>query len=257
MDFQSENSHSKNKSYKPFLAIVVPTYNEATNLPHLVKRLFLLKIPKTLLIIVDDSSPDGTAEIALKLAQNPSYELKLIQRRGKMGLGTAYVEGFSLAIRENAEYIVQMDADLSHQPEYIPAFMEKLKNADLVIGSRYVSGGGSDKEWSFARKTLSTFGNFCIRITAGLKVKDATSGFKAFHRATLLSLNLSQFKCKGFGFQAEVAYKCERKKFTISEYPIIFENRTRGTSKMSLFIIFEAVWRLLLIRFKEMKNLNS
>ena len=119
MDFQSENIHLKNKRHKPFLAIVVPTYNEATNLPELVERLFLLKIPKTLLIIVDDSSPDGTAEIALNLAQNPSYELKLIQRRGKMGLGTAYVEGFSLAIRENAEHIIQMDADLSHDPNDI------------------------------------------------------------------------------------------------------------------------------------------
>jgi dolichol-phosphate mannosyltransferase len=250
MDFQSGDIHSKNKSDKPFLAIVIPTYNEAANLPHLVERLFSLKIPKTLLIIVDDSSPDGTAETALKLAQNPNYALKIIKREGKMGLGTAYVEGFSLAIRENAEHIIQMDADLSHQPEYIPAFMDKLKNADLVIGSRYVCGGGSDKEWSIPRKALSTFGNFCIRITAGLKVKDATSGFKAFRKATLLSLDLSQFKCKGFGFQAEVAYACERKNFTILEYPIIFENRTRGTSKMSLFIIFESICRLLLIRFK-------
>ena len=252
MNFQLGAIHPSNKSDKTFLAIVIPTYNEATNLPHLVERLFSLKIPKTLLIIVDDSSPDGTAGIALKLAQNPNYELKLIQRQRKMGLGTAYVEGFSLAIRENAEHIIQMDADLSHQPEYIPAFLDRLKNADLVIGSRYVSGGGSDEGWSLARKTLSAFGNSCIRITAGLKVKDATSGFKAFNKTTLLSLDLSQFKCKGFGFQAEVAYACERKNFTIFEYPIIFENRTRGTSKMSLFIIFETIWRLLSIRFKEL-----
>ena len=234
----------------PTVAIVVPTYNEAENLPELVERLFALDIPNPRLIVVDDSSPDGTADVARKLAQKHEGRLELIQREAKLGLGSAYVLGFAHALKQGADYVLQMDADLSHPPEYITAFLRALGEADVVVGSRYVPGGGVDETWSPLRRLSSYMGNFGIRAITGLKVRDTTSGFKAFRGSVLRSLDLEQFRCTGFGFQAEVAYACELRRFTVVEHPIVFTDRTRGRSKMSIGIALEAIWRLSPLRFK-------
>ena len=232
------------------VAVVVPTYNEATNLPELAERLFGLPIPNVRLIVVDDNSPDGTAQVAKELAKRFDGRLEIIQRKGRQGLGTAYVEGFARALAEGADYVVQMDADLSHTPEYIPGLLQTLKRADVVVGSRYVSGGGVDGRWSFQRRLLSYLANLGIRTVGGLRVKDVTSGFKAYRVGALRQIEPTQFQCKGFGFQAEVAHACQRQGQRVIEYPIVFVDRTKGRSKMSLFIVLEAFWRLLLLRWR-------
>ena len=176
--------------------------------------------------------------------------MSVIERESKLGLGTAYVRGFSQALEEGAEYIVQMDADLSHAPEYIPEFIEALEAADVVVGSRYTDGGGADEDWNLKRRLMSSLANLSIRIVSGVKVKDATTGFKAFRATALRSLNLEEFHCRGFGFQAEVAYACQEVGHKVVEKPIIFYDRTAGKSKMSLGIIFEAMWRLTILRLR-------
>ena len=232
------------------VVVIVPTYNEAENLPKLVERLFALDIPNSRLIVVDDNSPDGTAQVAMHLAHQLDGRLELITRQGKGGLGTAYVEGFSRALSQGAGYVIQMDADLSHPPEHIPAFLETLRAADVVVGSRYVVGGGVDAGWGLGRRFLSYFANLGIRIVGGLKVKDATSGFKGFRASALRSLELEEFRCRGFGFQTEVAHACQRLGHKVVEYPIVFVDRAHGQSKMSLSIVVEAIWRLLTLRWR-------
>lgn len=235
---------------EPLVVVVVPTYNEAQNLRELARRIFALRTPNVRLIVVDDGSPDGTGEVANELERQYNGRVELIQRGRKLGLGTAYVRGFSRALEMKADYVLQMDADLSHRPEYIPDLLGDLANADVVVGSRYVAGGGVDDEWELPRRMLSSFGNVGIRTIAGLRVRDATSGFKAFRGGTLGSLDLAQFRCKGFAFQAEVAHACQRKGYSVVEHPIIFEKRAAGRSKMSMGIIIEAIWRLFPLRWK-------
>ena len=232
------------------LAVVVPTYNEAANLPQLAERLFGLGIPNTTLIVVDDSSPDGTADVAETLAEELSGRVEVIRRGAKQGLGTAYVDGFRRALAGGADYVVQMDADLSHAPEYIPEFLRALEQADVVVGSRYAPGGGTDKTWSVKRRLLSVLSNYGIRAVGGIDVKDATSGFKAYRADALSSLELGRLQCKGFGFQVEVAKACQRQGHKVVEQPILFVDRVRGESKMSLSIVAEASWRLLLLRWR-------
>ena len=232
------------------VAVVVPTYNEAENLPELARRIFGLGIADARLIVVDDGSPDGTAEVARGLTERFDGRVELIERLGKHGLGTAYVEGFSRALNDGAEYVVQMDADLSHAPEDIPALLEALREADVAVGSRYVPGGGVDRKWKASRRLLSYLANVAIRLVAGLKVRDATSGFKAFRAVSLGMLDPVEFRCRGFGFQSEVAHACQRLGFNIVEHPIVFVDRAEGKSKMSLTIALEASWRLLPLRWK-------
>ena len=234
----------------PIVAVVVPTYNEAENLPLLARRLFQLKLPNTRLIVVDDGSPDGTGEVATTLASEYGERLILIQRGRKMGLGTAYVDGFSRALAEGAQYVVQMDADLSHSPENVPELIRRLGEADVVVGSRYVLGGGFDDSWGPPRRLLSRAGNLGIRATTGVRVRDTTSGFKAFRSRVLASLDFAKLRSKGFAFQAEVASACQRKGFSVVEHPITFAARANGESKMSVGIVLEAIWRLLPLRWK-------
>lgn len=234
----------------PKVAVVVPTYNEAENLPVLAERLFALDVPEVVLIVVDDGSPDGTGEVAKQLARRYDGRVELVQRHRKEGLGPAYVAGFAHALDAGADFIVQMDADLSHQPEYIPEFIDALGEADVVIGSRYVSGGGVDEDWGIMRRLISSGGNWGIRTVTGVKVRDATGGFKAFRRSVLRSLDFSQIRCAGFGFQAEINHACERMGFAVIERPITFIDRTMGKSKMSLGIMVEAMWKLLPLRWK-------
>ena len=234
----------------PTVAVVVPTYNEAENLPVLAERLFALDIASLTIIVVDDGSPDGTGEVAKQLAAQYDGRVELVQRRRKEGLGPAYIAGFSRALDAGADFIVQMDADLSHQPEYIPRFIDALADADVVIGSRYVSGGGVDEHWGVLRRLISSGGNMGIRAVTGVKVKDATGGFKAFRQDVLRSIDFSQIRCAGFGFQAEINHTCERMGYALTEHPIIFIDRTMGKSKMSLGIMIEAMWKLLPLRWK-------
>ena len=232
------------------VAVVVPTYNEAENLPELFARLSALAIPHLRLIIVDDGSPDGTAATAADLEGDFAGSVDVIQRGSKQGLGTAYVAGFRHALASGAGSVVQMDADLSHSPEYVPQMLSALAHADVVVGSRYAKGGGSDESWGLSRRMLSSLGNLGIRLVGGIGVRDATSGFKAFRADALSRLDMGEFRCAGFGFQAEVAHSCERLGLRVVEHPIIFVDRTKGASKMSAHIVFEAIWRLLPYRFK-------
>ena len=232
-------------------AIVVPTYNEAENLPLLAERIFSLGVPDLRIIVVDDNSPDGTAEVARNLNEQYDNRLDLVERQSKNGLGTAYKVGFRHAIERQANYVIQMDADLSHAPEYIPEFLRELEHADVVVGSRYTEGGGVDKEWRFRRHALSALANYGIRAVVGLKVKDSTTGFKAFRTDALRTIDFDGFRCKGYGFQAEVAYACQRKGHRVVEYPITFYDRAHGESKLSLSIILEAFWRLFLLRWQK------
>ena len=233
-----------------YAAIVVPTFNEAENLPLLAERLFALRVPDLRMVVVDDNSPDGTAEVARKLNEQYDNRIDLIERQSKDGLGTAYKVGFRHAIEQGAGYVLQMDADLSHAPEYIPDFLKTLQQSDVVVGSRYTQGGGVDKDWRFRRHLLSSLANYGIRAVVGLKVKDATTGFKAFRADVLNALNFDEFRCKGFGFQAEVAYACQRRDYRIVEHPITFYDRAHGESKLSMGIIMEALWRLFILRWR-------
>ncbi len=232
------------------IAVVVPTYNEAENLPVLAERLFALNLPGLIVIVVDDGSPDGTGEVAQRLAEGYDGRVELVQRHKKEGLGPAYIAGFSHALDAGADFIVQMDADLSHQPEYVPQFIAALEDADVVVGSRYVEDGGVDEHWGILRRFISSGGNWGIRTVTGVKIKDATGGFKAFREGVLRSIDFTQIRCAGFGFQAEVNYTCEHLGYTVVEHPIIFMDRTMGKSKMSLGIMIEAMWKLLLLRWK-------
>ena len=230
--------------------VVVPTYNEAENLPELAERLFALDVSDIRIIVVDDGSPDGTAQVARTLAERYGGRIQLIERQGKQGLGTAYTDGFARALEDGADYVVQMDADLSHAPEQVPAMLKALRKADVVVGSRYVSGGGVDKSWTVSRRILSSLANFGIRVVAGLKVKDVTSGFKAFRADALSRLDPAEFRCRGFGFQSEVAHACQRLRLNVVEHPIVFVDRAEGESKMSLWIALEAFWLLLPLRLR-------
>ena len=242
----------ENRMTAPRVAVVVPTYNEAENMPELVSRLFSLGIDGLRLYVVDDNSPDGTAEVARRLSDERGGGIEVISRRAKLGLGTAYVAGFARALEDGCDYVAQMDADLSHSPDHLPAMLRKLRDADVVVGSRYTEGGGSDPSWGFKRRLLSAFGNHVIRLVTGLEVRDVTSGFKAYTAAALRSLDMEAFRCAGFGFQSEVAYQCQSRGHVALEHPIIFMDRTRGKSKMSLHIIAEAVWKLTLLRLRKL-----
>ena len=232
------------------VAVVVPTYNEADNLPELAKRLFELGIDDLRLYVVDDGSPDGTAEVAHALSERYDGRIHVTSRSGKQGLGTAYIAGFKRALDDGNDFVAQMDADLSHPPEQVPAMIERLEQADVVVGSRYTACGRVDPSWSLKRRMLSAFGNHTIRLVTGVSVRDVTSGFKMFKADVLRSLDTSALRCKGFGFQAEVAHQCQAGGFTVVEHPITFIDRKRGQSKMSLHIVVEAVWRLSLLRLR-------
>ena len=232
------------------VVVVIPTYNESENLPELVERLMGLGLPGLQILFVDDNSPDGTADLAESLSSRHDGRIHVLRRPGKMGLGTAYVDGFGRALEMEADYIMEMDADLSHAPEYIPVMLELARQSDVVVGSRWTSGGGADPSWGLVRRMLSQGGSQYARLILGLDVRDTTTGFKCFRREALAGLDLQRIKSSGFGFQVEIAYACKRKGYRVVEAPIRFTDRARGTSKMSLGIVLEAFWRVLVIRFQ-------
>lgn len=234
------------------ICVVLPTYNEAENLSEIVTKLLSLELPFLRLIIVDDSSPDGTGDIADSIAKAYPGRIRVLHRLMKNGIGPAYVDGFKAALKMKPDIIVQMDADLSHPPEAIPSMLNGFKTADVVIGSRYVEGGGVDSRWRWTRRMLSRCGNVYARKVAGVLVRDASSGFKAFRRQVIESLPLESIQCKGFGFQAEVTMACQILGHNIVEYPIHFTDRRKGASKMSWGIVWEALWRLPFIRIRSL-----
>lgn len=233
------------------ITVVVPTYNEAKNLPALAAELWALELPDLHLLVVDDGSPDGTGEVAEGLAERKPGGVTVIQRGGKHGLGSAYLEGFNRALKDGADAIVQMDADFSHSPKYIPDMVAQLKEYDVVVGSRYVAGGSLDERWGMGRYLLSWWANSVYtRFILGVKVKDATAGFKAWRRATLLGLNMENIHSSGYDFQVEMAYVCEKLGYRVLEIPIHFEDRRIGQSKMSIPVKIEAALRVWDIRVR-------
>ncbi len=230
------------------LTIVLPTYNEAENLPKLVSALFLLPLPDLNLLIVDDHSPDGTGEVAEALRQQYPGQIEVLHRAGKLGLGTAYIQGFGHALLAGAEAIGQMDSDFSHPPEKVAALLQALESCDVSLGSRYVPGGQLDDRWPFWRKGLSAFGNLYARAILRLPVCDTTGGFRIWRRATLQAMPLERVRSNGYAFQVEMTYIAHRLGFRFQEVPIYFADRRWGQSKMSLRIQLEAaarVWQLL------------
>lgn len=229
--------------------IVIPTYNEAENISKIAGEIFNLPIPDLKLLIVDDNSPDGTGLIAEKLKRLYINKVSVLHRQGKLGIGTAYIDGFQKAIGEGAKTIVQMDADFSHPPLKLLEMKEEIEEYDFIVGSRYVSGGRLDDRWPFWRKALSNFGNIYARVILGLGIKDATGGFKMWRGQTLSKMPLSRIKSNGYAFQIEMNYVATRLGFMGKEIPIYFSERQWGDSKMSLNIQLEAalrVWQLLL-----------
>ena len=224
--------------------VIIPTYNEKRNITRLVEIILNLNINIQILII-DDNSPDGTGQIAEKLSSE-YHEINVIHRKGKLGLGTAYLEGFKYALKNKFDYIFEMDADFSHNPKYLPVFLEAIKKYDLVLGSRYINGI-SVINWGFGRLLLSKLATFYVRIITRLPVTDATGGFKCFRQELLKSIDLDKVYSNGYSFQIEMTYKAYIKNFKIGEVPIVFKDRLEGKSKMNKKIVIEAlgvVWRL-------------
>lgn len=231
--------------------VVVPTYNEAENLPKLLTALFGLQIEGLNVLIVDDNSPDKTGEMAEQLAlEDYPGRLQVIHRPGKMGLGTAYLQGFRQALKQGATHIVEMDADFSHDPAVVKKFLRAITDCDVTVGSRYVAGGSIDERWSWVRRFISKGGSVYARAVLGLQVHDTTAGFKMFRANVLQELPLEKIRSNGYAFQVEMAYLCHKKGFQVVEVPIHFTDRTLGKSKMSARIALEAAWRVWQIKFR-------
>jgi dolichol-phosphate mannosyltransferase len=225
--------------------VIIPTYNERDNIKQIVPQV-LEKHSGIDVLIVDDGSPDGTGMIADSMSEENS-RISVIHRKNKSGLGTAYVAGFKYAIQKRYDYIFEMDADFSHDPKYIPEFLNAIKEADLVIGSRYISGVNVIN-WPMSRLLLSYYANLYSRIVTGLPVKDATGGFKCFRREVLEAIDLDKVRSNGYSFQIEMSFRAKRKGFRIKEIPIVFEDRRVGQSKMSKKIVREAIWMVWRLR---------
>jgi dolichol-phosphate mannosyltransferase len=225
------------------ITAVIPTYNEAENLPRLAEALFALPLPDFNILFVDDNSPDGTGQLAEKLSPQYGGRISVLHRPAKMGLGSAYIEGYRRALLEGAEAILQMDADFSHPIERIPLMVETLARCDYVIGSRYVAGGSLDEQWPRWRKALSAFGNFYARTILGMRVRDCTGGFKLWRSATLRGMPYESIRSNGYVSQVEMNYVATRLGFKAIEIPIYFADRRWGKSKMNFRIQIEAALR--------------
>lgn len=233
------------------LVVVIPTYNEAKNLAGLTEALWSLALPVPLrVLVVDDASPDGTGALAETLAQRHPDRLQVIHRPGKLGLGTAYIQGFNYALTRGASLVAQMDADFSHSPAYLPAMVAAAQTYDVVVGSRYVPGGALDERWERGRVWLSAWANFYARAILGIQARDATAGFKVWRRETLLGMDLRRITSNGYIFQVEMAYVAQKLGYRALEMPIYFEDRRIGQSKMSVPVKFEAAWRVWQVGWK-------
>ena len=229
--------------------VIVPTYNERDNIGTLIDR--LLALPYGLhVLVVDDNSPDGTGDVvAERKAADP--RVHLLQRPGKLGLGSAYVAGFRYALAQGAQYVFEMDADFSHDPASIGDFLKAIDGNDVVLGSRYLDGV-TVVHWPLSRLILSYSANVYTRVITGLPLRDATGGFKCFRRRALEAVNLDKVKSDGYAFQIEMSYKCWRKGFKIREIPITFVDRRAGVSKMNQKIVWEAAWMVWRLRIMDL-----
>ena len=228
--------------------MVIPTYNEVENLPKLVQAIFSLPLPGLGLLIIDDNSSDGTGKLADQLSKEHPGRIEVLHRPGKMGLGTAYVTGFQMAVKTGADAVGQMDADFSHPPAKLVELAAALKECDVAVGSRYIPGGGVDRDWPVWRKMLSAFGNWYARTILGMKLHDVTGGFRLYKKELIQRLPFDRIRSSGYVFQVETAYLITLLGFKFKEVPIYFAERQLGKSKMSFRIQVEAalrVWQLL------------
>lgn len=241
------------------VTIVIPTYNEAENLPKLVSAIFELPIADCKILVVDDNSPDGTGDIAEQLGITHPGRVAILHRREKLGLGSAYISGFKHAISDGVDAVCQMDADFSHPVDKIPELLKSLETCDVALGSRYVAGGSVDERWPLWRKALSSFGNFYSRTILGTPIRDMTGGFRMWRRETLLNIPLHRINSNGYAFQVEMAYIAYKLGFKFKEIPIYFADRRWGISKMSFKIQREAatrVWSFLWL-YRDLKPIKT
>jgi dolichol-phosphate mannosyltransferase len=227
--------------------VITPTFNEAQNIEPLTREIFK-HLPETDILIIDDNSPDGTGTIADRLARESGGRISVMHRPGKMGLGSAYKAGFKFALQKDYRAVFEMDADFSHDPSYLPEFLKKIDDHSLVLGSRYIEGGGVEN-WTLSRKFISKGGTFYSKLILGIPFNDLTGGFKCFRRDALEALDLDAVSSEGYSFQIEMTYKVHRKGLAITEVPIVFRERRQGKSKMSWKIFFEAMYLVWKIRF--------
>ena len=227
--------------------VIVPTYNERFNIARLIPAI-LAQDPSLEVLVVDDASPDGTGAIVDSIAAN-NPRVNVIHREGKLGLGTAYIEGFRWALERKYDLVFEMDADFSHNPERLPEFLQAIKEADLVLGSRYQDGHVNVVNWPMSRLFLSYGANVYARAVTGLPIFDTTGGFKCFRRNVLESIDLNSVKSNGYAFQIEMSFRAWKRGFRLVEIPIIFVDRTEGVSKMSKKIVREAVWMVWRLRW--------
>jgi dolichol-phosphate mannosyltransferase len=226
--------------------LVLPTYEEARNVERLVEQVRAKLPPGAQVLIVDDDSPDGTGEIAARLAAEEEA-VHFLHRPVKEGLGPAYIAGFRQALAAGAGLVVEMDSDFSHEPAYLPRLLEAAEHADLVLGSRYVPGGGVG-DWGAVRRAISRGGSVYARLVLGVGVRDLTGGFKCFRREVLEAIDLDTVRSRGYAFQVEMTYRAIGLGFDVVEVPIVFRDRQAGSSKMSRSIVLEAIWRVPLLR---------
>ena len=228
--------------------IVIPTYNEIENLKPITEAVLGVTPETVHVLVVDDGSPDGTGKLADEIAEkNP--RVHVLHRTQKQGLGPAYIAGFRWGFQNNFDQLIEMDADFSHHPRFLPVMLENLKKHDFVLGSRYVEGGGT-VNWGLLRKIISRGGSAYARLVLGVPVKDFTGGFNGWNRKVLESINLDTMESGGYSFQIELKYRAYRKGFRFTEFPIIFEDRRVGKSKMSSKIVIEALSMVPKLRFK-------
>lgn len=234
--------------------VIIPTFNEADNIAKIVPHLMELEEPVDVLV-VDDGSPDGTAREVKKLKKTYPERVHLIEREGKMGLGTAYVAGFRFALKSSYKYICEMDADFSHDPDELPKLIRLVKNGDcdIAVGSRYCKGI-SIINWPLSRLILSYSANLYARLITGLPIKDTTAGFKCISRPVLEKIDLHKIRSNGYSFQIEVHFRAYKAGFTLKEESIVFHERTEGTSKMSKKIVREAVWMVWVLKIRSIFN---
>ena len=229
--------------------LILPTYNEAENLPRLIPVLFDLSIDNLNVLIIDDNSPDGTGEIAEELALEYPGKINVVHREGKLGLGSAYILGFKMALENGADAVGQMDSDFSHPPEKLPELIKNLKNSNITVGSRYIEGGALDKKWPLWRKALSRWGNFYARTILNIPSHDVTGGFRLWSREVLENIPLDRVISNGCIFQVEMAHLSNLLGYKTTEIPIYFADRKWGESKMNFKIQFEAAFRVWQVRY--------
>ena len=227
--------------------VIVPTYDERENIARLI-RTVLAQDPRLDVLVVDDHSPDGTGMVVDDIAVEEP-RVHVMHRAGKLGLGTAYLDGFRWALERDYAYIFEMDADFSHDPAHLPQFLRAIESADLVLGSRYREGRVTVVNWPMARLLLSYFANIYARVVTGLQLYDSTGGFKCFRRKVLEAIDLSKVRSNGYAFQIEMSFRAWKLGYRIVEIPIVFVDRTEGQSKMSKHIVREAVWMVWRLRW--------